>query len=224
MSTVSGVLGSILNSIQWLNQQHLFNIKCPSWVYNSIWNLWSLSLFHRNMWHLQKGNYRAGRAVVLVLWAGCHWLYHEGCDPSKDPSAVLWIQMRQSFQPLAQTIQRKITFVFGYLENGIKWQNADHQKAVSSSYGILRTTFHRSCTINLLTRLESKKSLMSPARENEKFETFYSKLQGPKKWVNLKYWSSLLILGRWEEASNISCAKLLLCALPRQRWIEVTCL
>lgn len=75
VSTALCVLDSILKSIQWLNQQHLLNIKCPSWVDNSIWNLWSLSLFHRNMWHLQRGNYRAGRAVVLVFRAGCHWLY-----------------------------------------------------------------------------------------------------------------------------------------------------
>lgn len=95
VSTASGV--SILKTIQWLNQQNLLNIKCPSWVDNSTWNLWSLSLFHRNMWHLERGNYRAGRAVVLVFQAGCHWLYPEGCDPSKDPRAVLWIQMRQTF-------------------------------------------------------------------------------------------------------------------------------
>lgn len=203
----------------------MLNIKCLSWVDDSIWNLWSLSLFH--LWHLERGNYtRAGRAVVLVFQAGCHWLYPEGCDPS---TPVLSSEFRWG-KALARKIQRKITFVFGYLENGMKWQNSDHQKAVSSSYCILRTTFHKSSTINPLMSWigwhdwNKKKISDVSCLLKWKIWTFYSKLQGPKKWVDLKYWSRLHILGRWEEASNISCAKLLLCALPRQRWIEVTCL
>lgn len=56
-------LFSILNSVQWLNQQHFLNIKWPSWVDNSIWNLWSLSLFHRTC-----GTYREEIIEPAELW------------------------------------------------------------------------------------------------------------------------------------------------------------
>lgn len=80
VSSVGGILDSVVKSIHWLNQQLL----SPSLVDNSVWNPPSFSLFRRSVWWLRGGKLQSCLSCGVSLSAVCQWLRPEGCVPSKD--------------------------------------------------------------------------------------------------------------------------------------------